>query len=93
MPKLYIEHLTLEEANKKLDGIVERNGDTVYAKALFDRYGMPVAIHLEGEFSPADLMEIANIAINIKKVSENSSAGNARIPSRRKLDRRIGCAR
>jgi hypothetical protein len=54
--------MTLNEANLALDAIVEKNRDTVYCRAKRDRYGKPIVIHMEGEFTPGDLRLIATIS-------------------------------
>ena len=54
--------MTLEEANKKLDEIVDECRDAVYCRAKKNSYGKNVVIHIEGEFSQEHLSRIARIS-------------------------------
>lgn len=58
--------MTLDDANLELGKIVEQNYDTVYCKAEADHYGMPISVHLDGNFTPEDIQRIATIALSIK---------------------------
>jgi len=59
-------NMTLIEANLALDAIVEKNHDTVYCRAKRDRYGKPIVIQMEGEFTPDDLQLITSISTEIE---------------------------
>ena len=54
--------MTIDEANKALDGICVKNMGTIYCKAEKDSYGKPLVVHLEGGFTPDDIRQIADIA-------------------------------